>query len=70
MESRQLGRSGFKVPVHCLGTGTFGGGTEFFKAWGASDATGATLLVDVCLEAGLNMFESGATSTRSMPSTR
>jgi aryl-alcohol dehydrogenase-like predicted oxidoreductase len=58
MESRQLGRSGFKVPVLCLGTGTFGGGTEFFKAWGASDVAGATRLVDVCLEAGLTMFDS------------
>jgi aryl-alcohol dehydrogenase-like predicted oxidoreductase len=58
MESRQLGRSGFAVPVLCLGTGTFGGGTEFFKAWGATDVAGATRLVDVCLEAGLNMFDS------------
>ena len=58
MESRQLARSGFKIPLLCLGTGTFGGGTEFFKAWGASDVAGATRLVDVCLEAGLKMFDS------------
>ncbi len=31
MEFRQLGGSGFKVPVLSLGTGTFGGGNEFFK---------------------------------------
>jgi aryl-alcohol dehydrogenase-like predicted oxidoreductase len=55
---RQLGRSGLKVPALCLGTGTFGGGTEFFKTWGASDVAGATRLVDLCLEAGLNMFDS------------
>ena len=58
MEFRQLGGSGFKVPVLSFGTGTFGGGGEFFKAWGASDVAEATRLVDVCLEAGLNMFDS------------
>ena len=58
MEYRTLGRSGFKVPVLSFGTGTFGGGTEFFKAWGSTDAAGASRLVDVCLDAGLNMFDS------------
>jgi aryl-alcohol dehydrogenase-like predicted oxidoreductase len=58
MEFRQLGGSGFKVPVLSLGTGTFGGGNEFFKAWGASDVAEATRLIDVCLDAGLNMFDS------------
>src|SRR6202167_1817718 len=58
MEYRQLGASGFKVPALSLGTGTFGGGNEFFKAWGASDVAEATRLVDICLEAGLNMFDS------------
>ncbi len=58
MEFRRLGHSGFKVPVLSLGTGTFGGGGEFFKAWGASDVAEATKLVDICLEAGLNLFDS------------
>ena len=58
MEQRQLGRSGLMVPVLSLGTGTFGGGNEFFKAWGSTDAQGARHLVDVCLEAGLNLFDS------------
>ena len=58
MEYRQLGGSGFKVPVLSLGTGTFGGGGEFFKAWGSSDVAEATRLVDVCLDAGLTMFDS------------
>src|SRR6202022_2232346 len=57
MEYRQLGGSGFKVPVLSFGTGTFGGGTEFFKAWGASDVAEATRLVDICLEAGVNLFD-------------
>ena len=58
MESRQLGGSGLKVPVLSLGTGTFGGGNEFFKAWGSSDVAEATRLVDICLDAGLTMFDS------------
>jgi len=58
MEFRQLGGSGFKVPVFSLGTGTFGGRGELFKSWGGTDVKDATRLVDVCLEAGLNMFDS------------
>ena len=46
-----------KVPVLSFGTGTFGGGNEFFKAWGNSDVAEATRLVDVCLEAGVNLFD-------------
>lgn len=58
MDYRQLGGSGLKVPVLCLGTGTFGGGNEFFKAWGETDVAEARKLVDICLEAGVNMFDS------------
>jgi aryl-alcohol dehydrogenase-like predicted oxidoreductase len=58
MEFRQLGQSGFMVPALSLGTGTFGGGSELFKAWGSTDVAEATRLVDICLEAGLNMFDS------------
>ena len=58
MEYRQLGASGFEVPVLSLGTGTFGGTGELFKHWGDSDVAAATKLVDVCLDAGLNMFDS------------
>jgi aryl-alcohol dehydrogenase-like predicted oxidoreductase len=58
MDYRSLGASGFKVPVLTLGTGTFGGGNEFFKAWGASDVKEASRLVDICLEAGVTMFDS------------
>jgi len=58
MEYRQLGGSGLKVPVLSFGTGTFGGGGELFKAWGSSNVAEATRLVDICLEAGLNLFDS------------
>ncbi len=58
MEYRQLGGSGLMVPVLSLGTGTFGGNGELFKAWGATDVAEATRLVDICLEAGLSMFDS------------
>jgi aryl-alcohol dehydrogenase-like predicted oxidoreductase len=61
MDFRTLGRSGLKVPVLSFGTGTFGGGGDFFKAWGQTDAAEATRLVDICLEAGLNMFDSADT---------
>lgn len=57
MEHRQLGGSGLRVPALSLGTGTFGGSTELFKAWGQTDVAEATRLVDICLEAGLTMFD-------------
>ncbi|MBL8714184.1 MAG: aldo/keto reductase [Alphaproteobacteria bacterium] len=57
MEHRQLGRSGLKVPVLSLGTGTFGGKGEFFAKWGTTDVKEATRLVDVCLDAGMNFFD-------------
>jgi aryl-alcohol dehydrogenase-like predicted oxidoreductase len=58
MEFRQLGGSGFMVPVLSFGTGTFGGKGDFFQGFGASDVAEATRLVDISLEAGMNMFDS------------
>jgi aryl-alcohol dehydrogenase-like predicted oxidoreductase len=57
MEYRQLGRSGFKVPVLSFGTGTFGGKGELFKAWGDTDVQEATRLIDLCLENGVTLFD-------------
>lgn len=57
MEYRQFGRSGLKVPVLSYGTGTFGGTNDFFKTWGSTSVPEATRLVDLCLDAGLNFFD-------------
>ena len=57
MEYRQLGHSGLKVPVLSFGTGTFGGRGEFFAAWGSTDVKEATRLLDICLDAGVNFFD-------------
>jgi aryl-alcohol dehydrogenase-like predicted oxidoreductase len=57
MDYRQLGQSGLKVPALSFGTGTFGGGNEFFRAWGQTDLKEAKRLIDVCLEAGVNLFD-------------
>lgn len=58
MEHRYLGASGFKVPVLSFGTGTFGGKGEFFNAWGATDVAEARRLLDICIDAGVTMFDS------------
>ena len=57
MEYRQLGRSGFSVPVLSFGTGTFGG-KGGLAGWGSTQAAEATRIVDVCLEHGITMFDS------------
>ena len=58
MDYRRLGASGFTVPALSFGTGTFGGKGEFFQAWGSTDVAEARRLIDICLDAGLNMFDS------------
>lgn len=57
MEHRTLGRSGLKVPVLSFGAGTFGGSGPLFGAWGSTDATEARRLVDICLDAGVTLFD-------------
>jgi aryl-alcohol dehydrogenase-like predicted oxidoreductase len=58
MEYRLLGRSGLKVPELCFGAGTFGtGSSDFFKAWSSTEQDEARRMVDVCMEAGVNFFD-------------
>ena len=57
MEVRQLGKSGLRVPVLTFGTATFGGGSDFYRAWGSTDAAEARRLIDICLEAGVSFFD-------------
>lgn len=57
MEYRQLGHSGLRVPVLSLGTATFGGSGDFFKAWGGTQVEDARKMVNLCLDAGVNLFD-------------
>jgi aryl-alcohol dehydrogenase-like predicted oxidoreductase len=66
MKYRQLGASGLFVPELCFGTGTFGGGSEFFKKWGSTDTAQAKRLVDICLDAGINMFDTADIYSRGL----
>ena len=58
MDYRLLGGSGLKVPVLSFGTGTFGGKGELFSGWGSSGVAEATRMVDICLDGGINLFDS------------
>jgi aryl-alcohol dehydrogenase-like predicted oxidoreductase len=57
VEYRLLGGSGLKVPALSFGAATFGGGNEFFRAWGSSDVAEARRMIDICSEAGVNLFD-------------
>jgi aryl-alcohol dehydrogenase-like predicted oxidoreductase len=57
MEYRRLGASGLTVPALSFGAGTFGGSGPLFGAWGDTDARAARRLVDICLDAGITMFD-------------
>ncbi|MGB7265477.1 MAG: aldo/keto reductase [Terracidiphilus sp.] len=57
MEYRLLGGSGLKVSALSFGTATFGGSTKFFEAWGSTDVAEARRLLDICFEAGVNLFD-------------
>jgi aryl-alcohol dehydrogenase-like predicted oxidoreductase len=57
MEQRNLGGSGLRVPVLSLGAGTFGGKSEFFKAWGGNDVNASRRMIDIALEHGVNFID-------------
>ena len=57
MDYRILGSSGLKVSSLCFGLVTFGGGNEFFKAWGSTGVEEGKRLVGLCLDAGINVFD-------------
>jgi aryl-alcohol dehydrogenase-like predicted oxidoreductase len=56
MEYRCLGRSGLFVSVLILGTMTFGGRGKFGMV-GSTDVTAAARQVDMCLDAGVTLFD-------------
>ena len=57
MEYRQLGHAGLRVPVLSFGTATFGGSGDFFKAWGSTDVKEAKRMIGLCMDAGVNFFD-------------
>ena len=57
MEYRLLGGSGLKVSALSFGAATFGGTNEFFKAWGSTEVEEGRRLIDICIEAGINLFD-------------
>lgn len=66
MEYRQLGNSGLRVPVLSFGTATFGGSGDFFKAWGGTQVEDARRMVNLCLDAGVNFFDTANIYSRGM----
>src|ERR1700710_294781 len=66
MEYRRLGQSGLRVPVLSFGTATFGGGNDFFKAWGSTQVDEAKRLINLCLDAGVNLFDTANVYSRGL----
>jgi len=56
VEYRQLGHTGLFVSSLTLGTMTFGGQGMFGKL-GSTDVDGARRQIDMCLDAGINLFD-------------
>ena len=57
MEYRRLGASGLMVLLLSFGAATFGGTGQFFSAWGTTDTAAARRMIELCLAAGVTMFD-------------
>jgi aryl-alcohol dehydrogenase-like predicted oxidoreductase len=57
VDYRSLGASDLTVSALSFGTATFGGGSDFYRAWGATEVAEATRLVDIALDAGVTLFD-------------
>jgi aryl-alcohol dehydrogenase-like predicted oxidoreductase len=57
MEYRLLGRSGLKVSAFSFGAMTFGDGHGMFGSVGDTRGSEAARQIDMCLEAGVNLFD-------------
>ena len=57
MEYRSLGASGLRVSALSFGAATFGGQGPLFSAMGQSDVAEAQRLIDICIEAGVNLLD-------------
>lgn len=66
MDYKILGGSGLHVPALSFGTATFGGGNEFFKAWGTTQVEEARQLINLCLDAGMNLFDTANSYSNGM----
>lgn len=63
MEYRTLPGTELRVPVLTLGTATFGG-SHGFEGWGHVDVAQATRMVDIAMDAGINMFDTADVYSR------
>lgn len=65
MNLRFLGNSGVKVSELCFGTMTLGG-TGYWETIGKVDQKGADTLVGMCLDAGINFFDTADVYSQGM----
>ncbi|WP_197382036.1 aldo/keto reductase [Mycolicibacterium mengxianglii] len=57
MEYRRIGNSGLVVSELSFGAAIFGAAGEFFGAWGDTSAAEARAMVDLCIDAGITLFD-------------